>query len=162
MIQHVKSMTKAMIARSWSPRVWIVGSGQVTEQAVTFRDCKFSIWSQVFGHSRVDSTGKPEKTCSGGGEVVLLGLSLPMECSTLFKDKSASYGLAPFRGGFMETGEQIKTRSSMRKVILYGTIIAGVIAAYLMYRRGESLTSIAKQAVTNPVGSMVSEVKNAV
>jgi len=62
----------------------------------------------------------------------------------------------------METGEQIKTRSSMRKVILYGTIIAGVIAAYLMYRRGESLTSIAKQAVTNPVGSMVSEVKNAV
>jgi uncharacterized protein (DUF697 family) len=62
----------------------------------------------------------------------------------------------------METGEQIETQSSMRKVVVFGTIIAGVIAAYLMYRRGESLTSIAKQAITNPVGSMVSEVKNAV
>ena len=62
----------------------------------------------------------------------------------------------------METGEQIETQGSVRKVIVFGTIIAGVIAAYLMYRRGESLTSIAKQAITNPVGSMVSEVKNAV
>lgn len=62
----------------------------------------------------------------------------------------------------METGELIETRNSMGRVIVYGTIIAGVIAAYLMYRRGESLTSIAKQALTNPVGSMVSEVKNAI
>jgi hypothetical protein len=28
-----------------------------------------------------------------------------------------------------------------------------------MYRSGESLGSIAKQAITNPVGSLVSEVK---
>jgi hypothetical protein len=62
----------------------------------------------------------------------------------------------------MKTGEQIETRSSIGRVIVYGTIIAGVIAAYLMYRRGESLTSIAKQAIANPVGSMVSEVKNAI
>jgi len=65
----------------------------------------------------------------------------------------------------METGEQIETvetESPVRKVIIYGSIIAGFIAAYLMYRLGESLTSIAKQALTNPVDSMVSEVKNAV
>lgn len=62
----------------------------------------------------------------------------------------------------METADQVETQGSMRKVIVYGTIIAGFVAAYLMYRRGESLTSIAKQAITNPVGSMISEVKNAV
>jgi hypothetical protein len=31
-----------------------------------------------------------------------------------------------------------------------------------MYRRGESFGSIAKQTITNPVGSLVSEVKNSV
>jgi len=31
-----------------------------------------------------------------------------------------------------------------------------------MYRRGESLGSIAKQAITNPIGSLVSEVKNTI
>jgi hypothetical protein len=31
-----------------------------------------------------------------------------------------------------------------------------------MYRRGESIPSIAKRTVTNPVGSLVSEVKDAV
>jgi hypothetical protein len=50
----------------------------------------------------------------------------------------------------------------MRKVIFYATILSGCVAAYLMYRRGESFGAIAKQAITNPVGSLVSEVKNAV
>ena len=62
----------------------------------------------------------------------------------------------------MRTEGQIETHGSMRKVIFYATIVSGCIAAYLMYRRGESLGAIAKQAITNPVGSLVSEVKNTV
>lgn len=62
----------------------------------------------------------------------------------------------------MEPRMQIETESPMRKIILFATVISGVVAAYLMYRRGESLPLIAKQAITNPVGTMVSEVKNAV
>jgi hypothetical protein len=54
---------------------------------------------------------------------------------------------------------RVETQSSMRRVILFATIASGFIAAYLMYRRDESLGSIAKRAITNPVGSLVSEVK---
>ncbi len=60
----------------------------------------------------------------------------------------------------METEELAESRNSMSKLILYATIASGVIAAYLMYKRGESLGTIAKQAVTNPVGSLMTEVKN--
>ena len=62
----------------------------------------------------------------------------------------------------MEKEESIETQSSMKKVIFYATVIAGFVAAYMMYRRGESLGTIAKQTITNPVGSLVSEVKNTV
>jgi len=62
----------------------------------------------------------------------------------------------------METEGQIETRSSFRKLIFFATVASGVIAAYLMYRRGESLGSIARQAITNPIGSMVTEVKNTI
>ena len=48
------------------------------------------------------------------------------------------------------------------KVNFYAMIVSGVVAAYLMYRRGESLVSIATKTVTNPVGSLISEVKNTV
>jgi hypothetical protein len=46
--------------------------------------------------------------------------------------------------------------STLSKYV-YATVIAGFVAAYLMYRRGESLIAIARQTVTNPVGSLVSE-----
>jgi hypothetical protein len=62
----------------------------------------------------------------------------------------------------MAVEERVEAQSSMRKVILYVTVISGFVAAYLMYRRGESLVSIARKTVTNPVGSLVSEVKRAV
>jgi len=62
----------------------------------------------------------------------------------------------------MEKEESIETQSSLKKVIFYATVISGFIAAYLMYRRGESLGTIAKQTITNPVGALVSEVKNTV
>jgi hypothetical protein len=62
----------------------------------------------------------------------------------------------------MAAGEQVEPRSSLSKVVLYATVMSGFVAAYLMYRRGESMVSIAKKTVTNPVGSLVSEVKNVV
>ena len=46
--------------------------------------------------------------------------------------------------------------SSLSKYV-YATVIAEFMAAYLMYRRGESLIAIARQTVTNPVGSLASE-----
>jgi hypothetical protein len=62
----------------------------------------------------------------------------------------------------MKTDALPASRSSLQKVILLATVVSGFVAAYLMYRRGESFGSIAKQAITNPVGSLVSEVKNSV
>jgi hypothetical protein len=48
----------------------------------------------------------------------------------------------------------------MKRALFWGTIIAGAVAAYLMYRRGESVGSIAVRTVTNPVGSLVTELQN--
>jgi hypothetical protein len=62
----------------------------------------------------------------------------------------------------MAANKQLEAHSTLSKVILYATVISGVVAAYLMYRRGESMFSIARKTVTNPVGSLVSEVKNVV
>ena len=46
----------------------------------------------------------------------------------------------------------------MRKLIYWASIAAGVTAAYLMYKRGVPLGTIAKKAITNPMGTLVSEV----
>jgi hypothetical protein len=54
-----------------------------------------------------------------------------------------------------------KEGHTMRRALFWGTIIAGGVAAYMMYRRGESLGTIAAHTVTNPVGSLVSELKTA-
>ena len=62
----------------------------------------------------------------------------------------------------MTTQEQIGDQSSMSKVFVFATLVCGFVAAYMMYKRGESLGSIAKQAVTNAVGSFVSEIKDAI
>jgi hypothetical protein len=70
--------------------------------------------------------------------------------------------MASWREVDMEKEGAIETQNSMKKVIFYATVISGFIAAYLMYRRGESLGTIAKQTITNPIGSLVSEVKNTV
>jgi hypothetical protein len=64
-------------------------------------------------------------------------------------------------GDAMKTETEIQKGFSFRKLITFATIASGVIAAYMMYRRGASLPSIAKQTLLNPVGSLVSEVKNA-
>jgi formate-dependent nitrite reductase membrane component NrfD len=54
------------------------------------------------------------------------------------------------------------SKTSIGKVLFYASIASGLVAAYLMYRRGESLGTIARHTITNPVGSMISEVKDAV
>jgi hypothetical protein len=61
----------------------------------------------------------------------------------------------------MVAEEQI-AHSTFGKLPSYATVVSGVVAAYLMYRRGESMVSITRKAVTNPVGSIVSEVKNVI
>lgn len=59
----------------------------------------------------------------------------------------------------MRTERRIESANSMSKVIFLATVVSGVVAAYLMYRRGDSFLSIARKTVTNPIGSLVSEVK---
>lgn len=49
----------------------------------------------------------------------------------------------------------------IRRLSFWLTIAAGATAAYLMYRRGESLPTIAKNAMTNPIGTFAHEVKQA-
>jgi hypothetical protein len=62
----------------------------------------------------------------------------------------------------MATEEVVKTQSSMQKVILFATVVSGLVAAYLMYRRGVPVCTIAKSAVTIPLGSLMTGVKNRV
>jgi hypothetical protein len=62
----------------------------------------------------------------------------------------------------MAAEDRVVAHNTFSKIIVYATVISGFVAAYLMYRRGESLVAIATQTVTNPVGSLVSEVKNVV
>jgi hypothetical protein len=62
----------------------------------------------------------------------------------------------------MAAEERIEAHSTFSKMIVYATLISGFVAAYLMYKRGESLIAIARKTVTNPVGSLVSEVQNVV
>jgi hypothetical protein len=50
----------------------------------------------------------------------------------------------------------------MKRALFWGTILAGAVAAYLMYRRGESMVAIAVRTVTNPLGSLVTELEAAV
>ncbi|HEV2577909.1 MAG TPA: hypothetical protein VGU25_11935 [Acidobacteriaceae bacterium] len=49
----------------------------------------------------------------------------------------------------------------MRKMIVWGSVIAGAVAAYMMYKRGTPIMDIAKKTIVNPVGSLVTELKNA-
>ena len=56
----------------------------------------------------------------------------------------------------------VEAHSTLSRIIVYTTIASGFVAAYLMYKRGESLVAIAQNTVTNPIGSLVSEVQNVV
>ena len=49
----------------------------------------------------------------------------------------------------------------MKRVLFWATVASGVVAAYLMLRRGESIPKTAAQTISNPVGSLVNELKTA-
>lgn len=49
----------------------------------------------------------------------------------------------------------------MRKLIVWGSVIAGGVAAWIMYKRGTPITTIAKKTISNPVGSLVTELRGA-
>jgi hypothetical protein len=46
----------------------------------------------------------------------------------------------------------------LRKLFVGASVFSGVVAAYLMYRRGASLTSIAQRTLTSPVGTLAAEI----
>lgn len=48
----------------------------------------------------------------------------------------------------------------MRRFIFWATIASGVVAAYMMLRRGEPIGQVAQKTIGNPVGSLVNEVKH--
>lgn len=52
-------------------------------------------------------------------------------------------------------------KGKLRKLIVVGSVISGVVAAYLMYRRGTPIMTIAKKTITNPIGSLVGELRGA-
>ena len=47
----------------------------------------------------------------------------------------------------------------MKRIFFWATLAAGVAAAILMYRRGETLGNIARKSFRHPVGSLASELK---
>ena len=49
----------------------------------------------------------------------------------------------------------------MRKLFFWASVASGALAAYMMYKRGESFGAIAKQTLANPVGTLAHEVKEA-
>jgi hypothetical protein len=59
-------------------------------------------------------------------------------------------------------GERVMEQERLRRLFVLATVISGVAAAYLMYRRGESLGAIAKKTLANPLGALASEVRGAV
>ena len=49
----------------------------------------------------------------------------------------------------------------MKKLFVWGTVLSGVGAAYLMYRRGVPILKVVKSAMANPVGTLITELKTA-
>lgn len=47
----------------------------------------------------------------------------------------------------------------MRRLLFWATIASGAIAAYLMFKRGESLGTIASEATTHPFSTLAHELK---
>jgi hypothetical protein len=48
---------------------------------------------------------------------------------------------------------------NMRRFVFLATLAAGVTAAYLMQKRGESLMTIVKKTINNPLGTLADELK---
>ena len=76
-------------------------------------------------------------------------------------DENLHLSMRRLWGVFVGMNRKVSEKGSLGKLFFYATVVSGVVAAYLMYRRGESLGSIARQTISNPLGSLASEVKNA-
>ena len=48
---------------------------------------------------------------------------------------------------------------NMRRFVFLATLAAGITAAYLMQKRGESLMTIVKKTINNPLGALAEELK---
>ncbi|MGI4757288.1 MAG: hypothetical protein ACRYGF_10635 [Janthinobacterium lividum] len=49
----------------------------------------------------------------------------------------------------------------MKRAIFWGTMAAGVVAAYLMVKRGAPVTEVLTKTLRNPFGALTSEVQQA-
>lgn len=49
----------------------------------------------------------------------------------------------------------------MKRAIFYGTLAAGIVAAYLMVKRGAPLTEVVTRTLRNPFGALTDEVQGA-
>ena len=50
---------------------------------------------------------------------------------------------------------------TVKKLFVLGSVVSGAVAAYLMYKRGTPILTIAKRTVTNPIGALVGELRGA-
>ena len=50
----------------------------------------------------------------------------------------------------------------MKRLVFWSTVAAAATAAYLMYKRRESHTTIAHRIITNPVGTFTAEIRQAI
>ena len=51
---------------------------------------------------------------------------------------------------------------NIRRIVFFATLAAGITAAYLMQKRGESLLTIVKKTLSNPLAALADELKLAV
>ena len=61
----------------------------------------------------------------------------------------------------MVSGSLMSKRGTIRKLFVIGSVVSGAVAAYIMYKRGTPLTTIAKKTISNPIGSLVGELRGA-
>ena len=50
---------------------------------------------------------------------------------------------------------------TVRKLIVWGSVLSGAVAAYLMYKRGTPLFTIARKTISNPIGALAGELRGA-
>ncbi|ADW71480.1 hypothetical protein AciX9_4544 (plasmid) [Granulicella tundricola MP5ACTX9] len=48
----------------------------------------------------------------------------------------------------------------MRKIILWTTVLSGAAAAYLLFKRGVPVGTIASDVLTHPIGTLIHELGN--
>ncbi len=61
----------------------------------------------------------------------------------------------------MVSGSPMSKRGTIRKLFVIGSVVSGAVAAYIMYKRGTPIMTIAKKTITNPIGSLVGELRGA-